>query len=176
MSKVRTQVEEMVKGIDPVNFEFIMVDNRLESKLESAIRYEAKGNMEMVGFMIHEINELAHDFSTRFLTPANVKVGDGVTMHMYSDSHAGTVVKVTKTTITVQQDIATLDPNWKPEIVAGGFAGHCTNQDTQTYSYEQNPNGETRTFRWSAKYGQYRNNKIGMKLTKGRREFYDYNF
>jgi hypothetical protein len=176
MTNLKTQVEQMVMEIDEDNAMYIMSDNRMESKLGTAERFEAKGDAQMVEFMLQEMKELAQDFGTRFLTPANVKVGDGVTMHLYSDAHAGTVVKVTKTSVTVQRDKATLDPNWKPEVVAGGFAGHCTNQDSQTYSYEQDANGETVTFRWSKKFNQFRNGKRGQSLTKGRREFYDYNF
>jgi len=109
------------------------------------------------------------------LCPANVKVGDGVTIHLWSDAHAATVIKVTASTITVQHDKATLDPNFKPEWIPGGFAGHCTNQDEQTYTYERNPNGHIETFRWSKKYGRY--GTYGNPwLSKGRHEFYDYNF
>ena len=65
--------------------------------------------------------------------------------------------------------------NFKPEFVPGGFAAHCTNQEDQTYTYERDPNGETKTFRWSNKFGSY--GKPGdLRLAKGRHEFYDYNF
>lgn len=106
-----------------------------------------------------------------------IEVGDGVTLHLYSDAHACTVIAKTKTTITIQQDKATIDPNFKPEWVEGGFAGHCTNQDEQTYTYERNPNGHIYKCRWSEKYGRYQTGEDGsMKITRGRREFYDYNF
>ena len=109
------------------------------------------------------------------LCPANVKVGDGVTVHLWSDAHAATIIKVTKCSVTVQYDTATLDPNWKPEWIAGGFAGHCVNQDEQTYTYERNPKGRIETYRWSNKYGSY-GTPGNLRLTKGRHEFYDYNF
>ncbi|UKL30052.1 hypothetical protein [Bacillus phage PK2] len=176
MTNLKTQVEQMVMEIDEDNAMYIMNDGQFESKLGTAERFEAKGDTEMVGYMIEDMKRLATEFSSKNLTPANVKVGDGVTMGLYSDAHAGTVVKVTKTQVIVQRDKATLDPNWKPEVVAGGFAGHCTNQDSQTYTYEQDPNGELTKFTWSKKFNQYRNNQRGMKLYKGRREFYDYNF
>lgn len=170
------RIENMVNGIDPVNAEYIMADHRFEDKIESAIRYEQKGKTEMVAFMIEEMTKLAQEFNEKNLTPANVKVGDGVTIHLYSDAHAGTIVKVTKTSITIQRDKATLNPEWKPEIIPGGFAGHCTNQSDQTYTYERNENGQTETFRWSKKYNRFRDGKNGRSITKGRREFYDYNF
>jgi hypothetical protein len=109
------------------------------------------------------------------LTPATVNVGDGVTVNLWSDAHAATVIKKTKTTVTVQYDKATLDPNWKPEWIPGGFAGHCVNQDEQTYTYERNPNGRIETYHWSNKYCSY-GQPGNLRLTKGRREFYDYNF
>ena len=70
---------------------------------------------------------------------SEVEIGDGVTEYLYSDAHAFTVIAKTKKTITIQRDKAILDPNFKPEWIAGGFAGHCTNQEDQTYTYERNP-------------------------------------
>lgn len=106
-----------------------------------------------------------------------IEVGDGVTLHLWSDSHACTVIARTKTTLTIQRDKAILDPNFKPEWVAGGFAGHCTNQDEQEYTYERNPNGEIIKCRWSEKYGRFQTGSDGsMKISRGRHEFYDYNF
>jgi hypothetical protein len=176
MKNLQVIIEEMIKGIDAVNAEYILIDNRIESKINTAMSFNDDGNEKMVNHMLDEIAKATGEFDGKFLTPKNVKVGDGVTMHMYSDAHAGTIVKVTKTSVTVQRDKAKMDPNFKPEFEVGGFAGHCTNQDKQVYTYEQDPNGQTTTFRWSAKYGQFRNGKMGTSLTKGRREFYDYNF
>lgn len=105
-----------------------------------------------------------------------LEVGDGCTVRFYTDCHACTVIRKTKTTITVQRDKATLDPNWHPEFVVGGFVAHCTNQDEQTYSYERNTEGETYTARWSEAYGRYINDAQGYRITPGRHEFYDYNF
>lgn len=104
-----------------------------------------------------------------------VKVGDGVTVRYYSDSEAYTVIKRTKSTITIQRDKATLDPNFKPEFIAGGFAGHCVNQNEQTYTYERDENGTIQTARWSEKDGMFKVNGC-LKVFNGRREFYDYNF
>lgn len=118
----------------------------------------------------HIVKEAEH-----MLNPMNVKVGDGVTICLWSDRHAATVTKVTKTSVTVRQDKATLDPNFKPEFIVGGFAAHCTNQSDQTYTYEEDPNGNEYTFRWSHKYGQY-GQPNDARLIKGRHEFYDYNF
>lgn len=169
-------IESMVRELDPANAEYILNDNHFIDKVDSAKRFEARNNTSIVNMIIEEIGEYAKSYNDRYLTPANVKVGDGATIHLWSDAHAVTIVKVTKTSVTVQRDIATRDPEWKPEFIVGGFAGHCTNQHSQTYTYEQDPKGELTTFRWSNKYQQYRISKSGLSLSKGRHEFYDYNF
>ena len=103
-----------------------------------------------------------------------LEVGDGVPVHLYSDAEAYTIIKRTAKTITLQRDIATLDSNFKPEVIEGGFIGHCVNQDEQTYTYERNPRGRIITARWSDKYGAFM--YLGKVVTAGRHEFYDYNF
>lgn len=126
-----------------------------------------------------ETHKKIESLKEQLLTELNreIEVGDGVTLHLFSDAHACTVIAKTKTTITIQRDKATLDPNFKPEWIAGGFAGHCTNQGEQTYTYERDPNGQIYRCRWSEKYGRYQTGCDGsMKITRGRREFYDYNF
>lgn len=103
-----------------------------------------------------------------------IKEGDGITINLWSDSHAYTVIKRTPSTITVQRDKAILDKNFKPEWIAGGFAGHCTNQDEQSYIYERNEKGEVLTLRYSKKYGRFM--YLEKSISIGRHEFYDYNF
>lgn len=103
-----------------------------------------------------------------------IQVGDGVTYHLYSDSHACTVIRRTKNKIVMQEDTATLDPSFKPIFVPGGFCAHCTNQNEQKWLYERNPNGSIVEAYWSEKYGAFM--YYGKCVTIGRREFYDYNF
>lgn len=103
-----------------------------------------------------------------------LSVGDGCTYHLHSDSHACTVIKRTKKSITIQRDKATLDPNFKPHFEEGGFSAHCTNQDEQSYTYERDPHGEVLTAMWSEKRGAFI--CYGKMITVGRHEFYDYNF
>lgn len=114
---------------------------------------------------LEELTRQAHE---------EIKVGDGVTLRLYSDAEAYTVIKRTASTITVQRDKATLDPNFKPEWVAGGFAGHCTNQNDQTYTYERNEKGDIKTLRFSKKFGRFM--YLEKAILLGRHEFYDYNF
>lgn len=104
----------------------------------------------------------------------NVKVGDGATIHYWSDAHAGTVVKKTAKTLTIRQDKATLAEDWKPEFIPGGFAAHCINQNEQRWTYEPNENGCVYVAYWSEKKCGYYSH--GLHVTPGRHEFYDYNF
>ncbi len=105
----------------------------------------------------------------------NVKVGDGVTINYYSDSHACTIIARTKTTLTIQQDKATLNKDWKPEIIPGGFVGHCVNNNTQEYNYERNEKGRIFKAHWSKTKGKFIVDKC-LTVSNGRHEFYDYNF
>ena len=127
---------------------------------------EAEGKMSW-----HDI----HDTYYYEYFPKNAEVGDGVTLHYYSDAEAYTIIKRTATTLTIQRDKATLDPNFKPEIIPGGFVGHCINQHEQTYTYEPDPNGRIYKAYWSeAKKGYYVSGCL--HVTPGRHEYYDYNF
>ncbi len=105
---------------------------------------------------------------------SELNVGDGVTVNLYTDRHAYTVIKRTACTITIQQDKAILDPNFKPEIIPGGFLGHCINQDEQSYTYERNTSGTKLTLHFSKKYGRFM--YLDKPISIGRHEFYDYNF
>ncbi len=84
---------------------------------------------------------------------------------------------MTAKTCKEQRDKATLDPNFKPEFIPGGFAAHCTNQDEQSYTYERDPNGEITKCYWSEKKGRFTTGgDQSIKIGPGRHEFYDYNF
>jgi len=49
-------------------------------------------------------------------------------LYGYSDVHPYEVVRViSEKTIEIRAMNASRDPNWKPEIIPGGFAGHCIN-------------------------------------------------
>ncbi|MCP5535405.1 MAG: hypothetical protein H7A51_04125 [Akkermansiaceae bacterium] len=103
------------------------------------------------------------------------KVGDGATVCRYSDRTACTIIKVSASgkTIHLQEDVATLD-DWKPEIVQGGFAGHCVNNTSQRYTYHPNPEGAV--YRASLrKDGRYRTTN-NERVIPGRHHFHDYNF
>lgn len=127
-----------------------------------------------------EMNKRADEISA-------LNVGDGLTVSLYTDAEAGTIIKKTAKTITMQEDHAKLD-NWKPEIIPGGFAGHCVNQHEQKYTYERNERGsiikvslrtcidtegnERRMWKRSGTGVR----QGGGNVYPGRRKFHDYNF
>ena len=104
-----------------------------------------------------------------------MSVGDHAHVKHYSDISPCTVVKRTKTTITIRYDKTELDPNWKPEFVVGGFCAHCTNNDEQPWNIEEDPNGDTDVFRWHKNDNCFMN-ASGEKLYPEWMKKYDYNF
>lgn len=103
------------------------------------------------------------------------KVGDGATVCHYSDRTACTVIRVSASgkTIHLREDVAALD-DWKPEIVPGGFAGHCVNNASQRYTYRANPEGHVHRASLR-KDGRYRSTN-NERVVPGRHQFHDYNF
>ncbi len=167
--------ENIVRAIDPENAEYIMGDSEITGEFERVLQYLRDGKGRLAVFVLGEAKQKVREFSGRRLTPANIRVGDGVTINLWSDRNAATVIRVTRSTVTVRQDKATINPEFKPEIIPGGFAGHCVNQDEQTYTYKPDAKGREYTFHWSRKYQRY-GQPGNLTLSKGRHEFYDYNF
>jgi hypothetical protein len=91
----------------------------------------------------------------------------------YSQSYPWVEIKRTAKTVTLAKVEVGPDPEWKPEIIPGGFAGHCTNQHEQTWLFKNIEDRITKTIRltkrgWSRK---------DVRFSEGvAREFYDYNF
>ena len=104
----------------------------------------------------------------------NVIVGEGVTVCLYSDRHAYTVVKRTKNKLFIQRDKATLNKNSKPEIIQGGFVGFMANNNDLKYDYAQNPEIPVDVAYWSEKRGCFTLN--GCPIVNGRNEYFDYSF
>lgn len=129
-------------------------------------------------------HQVPHGMFSEDYRSAIFKVGDGITMHSYSDSEAGTVIEVSKSgkKIKVRTDKATISPDFKPEFVEGGFAGHCTNQSEQSYTYEQDEEGgvkeySLRTWRGIKVWTDLGGSPNGSSaISHGRRKFHDYNF
>jgi hypothetical protein len=113
------------------------------------------------------------------LTPETATVGDGATKHLYSDSHAHTIVEVNRNgkQIVLQRDKATRTNRDKDTFEAGGFFGHTENPDGQKWAYERDESAEKIVANWSAKKRAFFvGGPTGMKVTTGRHEHYDYNF
>lgn len=96
--------------------------------------------------------------------------------HGWSDVHPFEVISMSPSgkTAKVREMNATLDPEWKPEWVSGGFAGHVTNNGTQRWLYSSNPDGHIVTVRlckrgWQSNQGRHVPSDHPVK-------FHDYNF
>ena len=96
-------------------------------------------------------------------------------MHGWSDVHPYEIVRViSDKTVVVREMVAEKDPEFKPEFIPGGFAGHCTNQSEQTYTYKSCDDGHLMKIRlgkkgWKSQMGRH-------FLSTEPRKFYDYNF
>jgi len=95
----------------------------------------------------------------------------------YSDVHPFEVLAVSKSgkQITIRPMQCELDPNWQPEIVPGGFAGHCVNQQGQRWVITSDEDAapikahkRSDGYYYSA-WGKHR-------IEDQPRRFYDYNF
>jgi hypothetical protein len=117
-----------------------------------------------------------------------LNIGDGVSVSVWTDVDAYTVVKKTATTITLRADTATLLNRDELRFSVGGFAAHCDNQADQRYSYAANPDGREIKIslrRWADEEGNERRTwkRVGTKTFEqggnayaGRRAFRDFNF
>jgi hypothetical protein len=94
-------------------------------------------------------------------TVALPTVGKGATIHMFTDRHAATIVKVTPTQVHVQQDVA------RPA------AGHDY-FGAQKYEYERNPGAPIRVFRKTK--GGYRDANRDVLGIGYRCEYHDPHF
>lgn len=95
----------------------------------------------------------------------------------YSDVTPFEVVRVvSEKTLEVRALNAERDPTWKPEIIPGGFAGHCVNQHTQRWIIT--PCAEAPVIRIRKRKDGKFYSKSGKKfvLADAPRKFYDYNF
>jgi len=107
-------------------------------------------------------------------------IGVAATLHFYSDAQAYTVVDViNEKKIVVRACTATLKDGWRPEIQPGGFAGHCTNNRDQEYTYEDREElgGRVFTLRKNGNWCEEGQESNSSKLRLGyRKAFHDYNF
>ena len=106
------------------------------------------------------------------------KVGLFINESVGSDCHPYQIVGISDTgrTMMVKRLFCKKDPSFKPEWVAGGFAGHCTNQHDQKWFYstkdEENSFVPVEKI-WNSKKGWA---KGKMRISERPVRFYDYNF
>jgi hypothetical protein len=105
--------------------------------------------------------------------------GEYLTETLYSDTEAWKVVGRTATTLQLQRVEVERDPAWQPNIVPGGFAGHCTNQNEQTWLYAGLAESECTVRLVKSPYNS-REKMWGSKgrrfIANGARRKHDYNF
>lgn len=91
-----------------------------------------------------------------------VEIGMGATQVLYSDSHAYTIIAISKSgkTITVQKD--------KAKRADKNGASDC-----QTYEFEPDPQGQTRTIRQTKNGWNWKGERFLVGI---RQEYYDYTF
>ena len=96
----------------------------------------------------------------------------------YSDVSPYEITKViSDITLEVRPMKATLDPNFKCETIVGGFFGHTTNNNKQSYSYESIADAVVTRIRYSkAKKGWFSSCGRRHLLENKPVRFYDYNF
>jgi len=108
----------------------------------------------------------------------NMKVGDCITEHMYSDAHSYTITRVMPSHVMAVRNKEQIDlDNWKPDISPGGFAGHCNNQCSQKWIIEGPHEGaEPERFTVDRKSGFLKKHSKYPNVSEGAHPFYDYNF
>lgn len=103
----------------------------------------------------------------------NLPAGSYFTERGYSQAYPWKEVARTAKTVTLVKVRVAKDPDWKPEMVPGGFCAHCTNQSEQTWLYAGLNENRTKTIRMTKRGWAHK----GTRFTEGQaREFYDYNF
>ncbi len=108
-------------------------------------------------------------------TQNEIIVGTGVTQLFYTDTEPWEVIRViSDKTLEIRHMNSKLDANWKPEIIPGGFAGHCTNNNTQRWNISSNPDGHICRIRLCVD-GQWKYKGQRFSIGKAQRH-HDYNF
>ena len=102
------------------------------------------------------------------------KVGMFANIRGYSDVNPYIITRVSPSgkTMTIVPLDAKKDPSFKPEWVAGGFAGHCTNQHDQKWFYFTEKTTVSGQVRKSSKGWMKGRVTVSERPVK----FYDYNF
>ncbi|HRW21024.1 MAG TPA: hypothetical protein P5509_03545 [Bacteroidales bacterium] len=110
------------------------------------------------------------DFS---FTKNSELIGKYINRHLYTDVNpVGKVIGTRgKTILIIARVTAERDESFKPEIIPGGFAGHCTNNYSQKWKFTVHED-DTFEIRWTP--GKLK--KGYNRISENPRHFYDYNF
>ena len=109
------------------------------------------------------------------LTPANVTIGQQVTVCYYTDRKVFEITNVSATgkQITLQQSNQTLDKEASDlTFTPGGFAAHVSG--TQVWNVKSDPNGGIIKANFSTKFDKFKTG--GNTVINGSHPHYDYNF
>ena len=140
-------------------------------------------------------NSTSRTWNPKSYDELTFEVGDRVHFSIGTDILPGTVVKVSRSHITVREDKSEADPSFIPEFIPGGFAGHVVNNHNQKRIIEEDLDGVLLSFtrRLPPKHireyhgipdgrgWRYVGTGLGTwqrgaMLLKGWRAFYAYNF
>jgi len=93
----------------------------------------------------------------------------------WSDVRPFEVVRiVSEKTVEIRSMKATLAEDWKPEVVAGGFMGHCTNQNSQRWNIESDEDGVV--YRVRLTKSGWKMGGVKFRNADTPKKFHDYNF
>lgn len=112
------------------------------------------------------------------------QVGDGMTLHLFSDAHAHTVRAVSKSgkTVWLSRDFATRVNKDDDVFTPGGFVGHTECPNGQVYEYGTDwEDTQWVKVTWREAIQRYVKAGVptrqrGWTASDGRHEWYDYNF
>lgn len=96
---------------------------------------------------------------------------------LHSDVYPAEVIRsVSDKTLVIRPMRAVMDQEWKPEVHAGGFSDHCSNNHEQRWIITSNPENEEIRIRLN-KLGQWLcADGNEYRLSETPRRFYDFNF
>ncbi len=95
----------------------------------------------------------------------------------YSDIYPFEIVRViSDKTLEIRPMSSELSEDWKPEIIVGGFSGHCVNNNTQEYTYTSKPEAETIRIRKRKNQDEWTHNGERYIVDFKPQRHYDYNF
>lgn len=118
---------------------------------------------------LRQITQAAKEFRKNAATQYANRFG-------YSDVEPYEVIRaVSGITLEIRRMHAERDPEWKPEIIPGGFSGHCVNQSEQKWIITSDLNAPVIRIRLGKKGWKDRHGNR-YDLSDRPRKFYDYNF